>query len=619
MIWRAGAAPDGNYIMSTSPAKRLEMNIGKHDPASLEQNIAARFGCVPNFFRLAAADPRVSAHLWDFAQFAYLDNPLPSLFKERLFVYLSRVCQVRYCTARHVGFLIGLGSPAGDLNCAPQTAEAVLPLLKLPLARGEIFAALLRICRELDSPIRVFPPPDSAAERALFACAAHVFLQTPDAPPASAALHAVFDPPSLEHLHLFLSFVRIAHDWTRLHPEITFEDDVFALLKTHPGVADAILHDPESAGSLPPRDTTVRDLVSAIPAAVYACDSEGRLIYHNHKATDLWDREPQSDDPPWAFLEWRKLLQADGTPFRPEEEPIRGVMASGSPVINQELALERPGAPRIDVLVNMAPLRDSAGCVQGTVCIVQDISCIKRAQQERERLVDELKRSNHELSRFSYALAHDLNAPVRSVRALTQLLIRRTDTTSPDAAHLAGLIEKAALGMEQLVDSLLKYAHAGQGEIRRELVSTQATLDAVRVSLADLIEQGGARISYSGLPAVEADPVLLHQLFQNLIANAIKYHRPGHAPVIVIEGEQSEEGWQFSVADNGQGIPPERQREIFEPLKRLHGSEIPGSGLGLALCRTIVARHGGRIWVESGGQGSGAAFCFTLAHPAPKS
>src|SRR5580658_5955905 len=99
----------------------------------LNSEVAARFGHVPNFFRLASSDPTITRNLWGFAQFAYLDNPMPSLFKERLFVYLSRFCEVRYCIARHVGFLVGLGRPAGDWTCLPQQVEAILPLLRRPL------------------------------------------------------------------------------------------------------------------------------------------------------------------------------------------------------------------------------------------------------------------------------------------------------------------------------------------------------------------------------------------------------------------------------------------------------------------------------------------------------
>jgi hypothetical protein len=139
----------------------------------LEQDVANRFGVLPNFFRLASSDPKITANLWGFAQFAYLDNPMPSLFKERLFVYLSKFCEVRYCIARHIGFLVGLGRPAGDPACLPQTIEAVLPLLQHDLPRGEALSSHLKLCAE---PANGFPEPDSAAEQAVMACATHVFL-----------------------------------------------------------------------------------------------------------------------------------------------------------------------------------------------------------------------------------------------------------------------------------------------------------------------------------------------------------------------------------------------------------------------------------------------------------
>jgi len=166
--------------------------------------------------------------------------------------------------------------------------------------------------------------------------------------------------------------------------------------------------------------------------------------------------------------------------------------------------------------------------------------------------------------------------------------------------------------MERLIDSLLRYAQAGQGQLNRQRVAVDSIIESVRMTLSPLIIETSARIVCEPLPAVEADPVLLEQLLQNLVANALQYHRHGEAPVIEISGGHSGEVWQFAVKDNGQGIPLNDQNRVFEPLKRLHGSETPGTGLGLALCRTIVARHGGRIWVESEGPGCGAIFRFTL-------
>jgi light-regulated signal transduction histidine kinase (bacteriophytochrome) len=224
----------------------------------------------------------------------------------------------------------------------------------------------------------------------------------------------------------------------------------------------------------------------------------------------------------------------------------------------------------------------------------------------------ELERSNRELAQFSYNVSHDLQAPVRNVRTLTQLLARHDGRLQEDSSHLLNLIEQSAAGMELLIRSLLRYAQAGQGQLNRQRVSIDQIIESVRMTLAPLIAKTGAKIICKPLPMVEADPVLLEHLFQNLLANGIQYHRPEEAPVVEISGEASKEGWQFAVKDNGQGIPRDYQDGIFEPLKRLHGSETPGTGLGLALCNSIVARHGGRIWVESEGSGHGAIFCFTL-------
>ena len=626
---------------------------------SSEQRVATRFGTLPNFFRLAANDPSIAANLWAFAQFGYLDNPLPSLFKERLFVYLSRFCDVRYCIARHLGFLVGLGHPAGDPACLPQTVEEVLPLLRCALPRGDAMTPLVDACRNLERPISKYPAPDTPAERALFACATHVFLQSSDAMRAHEALRLVLDPTHLEHLNVFLAFVRTAHYWTKIHPELAFEDDIVQLLNTHEVLAECILKDPETQPdglsrtisaeleslealrhqnadianayeslhidhedlkqSLRERETSIRELVSAIPAAVYACDGAGAIVYCNSRAVELWGREPEFDGQPWSFLDSRRLYRNDGTRVDPRHAPVRQVFATGLPVVNQELVVERPDASRVHVLANIAPLRDASGLVWGAVNIFQDVTEIKCRQQEREQLLQELARSNRELSQFSYAVSHDLQEPVSSIRALTRLLVRREGAPPEDALHLATLIEKASDGMQRLIESMLKYAQCGQGQLSRKTISADAVIESVLVSLASLIASTNAHIVCRPLPEVDADPIQLRQVFENLIANSIKYSEPGRSPLIEVSGEPLEDGWRFTITDNGQGIPREHQQMVFEPLKRLHGSATPGTGLGLAMCRAIILRHGGRIWVESKGASHGSTFRFTLSRTTPQS
>ena len=134
----------------------------------------------------------------------------------------------------------------------------------------------------------------------------------------------------------------------------------------------------------------------------------------------------------------------------------------------------------------------------------------------------------------------------------------------------------------------------------------------MRVRLSDAIQASGAKIDYESMPVIEADRIQLEQVFQNLLSNAIQYRKPAETPHISVSMERIGEEWACSIEDNGQGIPPECLERIFEPFKRLHGRDIPGTGMGLALCQRIIGRHGGRIWAESAGTGCGAIIRFVL-------
>ncbi len=222
----------------------LEANPG--DLRNLQIKIESRFGVLPNFFRLAPKSPEVTANLWEFAQFAYLDNPLPSLFKERLFVYLSRFCKARYSVARHVGFLVGLGHPSGDNQCPIQTIEEIMRLLRRPFPRAERLKPHVSGLAARKAPLAKLPKPDSALEETIFACAAHVFLQTPDAPRCLDAINRAFGESRFEYLMTFLAFVHTAHYWTSVHTELEVEEDIQRLLATYEALAECLLNDPES-------------------------------------------------------------------------------------------------------------------------------------------------------------------------------------------------------------------------------------------------------------------------------------------------------------------------------------------------------------------------------------
>jgi PAS domain S-box-containing protein len=241
--------------------------------SDLQRAVHDRFGVLPNFFMLSPETPEITEKLWAFAQAAYLDNPLPSVFKERLFVHLSRFCAVRYCIARHTGFLIGLGRPAGDKEAQAESVLDVVKLLQRPLPRGAELESRLSFCAQFPAPLVEMPTADTQMEDGLFSLASHVFLQTPDAPACLAELQRLLGAVRLQYLLLFLSFVRAAHYWTRVHPEIQFEDDIKQLLATREALASCILGDPEDS-----TDKFTQSILDELPALRLKADKAIGLL-----------------------------------------------------------------------------------------------------------------------------------------------------------------------------------------------------------------------------------------------------------------------------------------------------------------------------------------------------
>jgi len=240
-----------------------------------------------------------------------------------------------------------------------------------------------------------------------------------------------------------------------------------------------------------------------------------------------------------------------------------------------------------------------------------------RRNAEITRLNHELERSNIELDAFAYAASHDLQEPVRTVRAYAQLLHRRFGANlEGEARDLLKVIENSASRMGNLISVLLTYGQVGGSSLRdRQAVSLEDVLRLAMMNLAASIGSSSAVITSDKLPTVNADPDQLTQVFQNLIGNSIKYRTPDKPPRIHVTSELEDRFWRISVQDNGEGFNPEEADVIFGAFKRLHGRDIPGTGIGLALCKRIVEHHGGRIRAESKGEGKGAVFSFTLPEP----
>ncbi len=223
-----------------------------------------------------------------------------------------------------------------------------------------------------------------------------------------------------------------------------------------------------------------------------------------------------------------------------------------------------------------------------------------------------MARSNQDLEQFAAVVSHDLQEPLRTISGFVQLLQKKYANQLDAEADT--FIEHAVDGakrMERLIKDLLAYSRVGTR--RREPVPSDAS-GALRQAMHNLhesIQETGAEITHGELPTVRADPSQLAQLFQNLLGNAIKF-RSEAPPKIHVDARRDGDCWQFSVSDNGIGIDPKFQNEIFEVFRRLHTrGQYGGTGIGLAICKKIVDRHGGRIWVESQ-PGQGATFHFTL-------
>ncbi|MDQ3636719.1 MAG: PAS domain S-box protein [Actinomycetota bacterium] len=256
--------------------------------------------------------------------------------------------------------------------------------------------------------------------------------------------------------------------------------------------------------------------------------------------------------------------------------------------------------------------RDASGRGVGMVGTIQDITERKRAEAELEALVDELRRSNAELEQFAYVASHDLQEPLRMVSSFTQLLRRRYEGQLDETAdEFIGYAVDGASRMQTLINALLEYSRVGTRGRPFAAVDTEGVFGAALANLRNAVAESGAEVVSGGLPTVPGDQVQLMQLFQNLISNAIKF-KGEERPLVRVEARWQGGEWLFSVEDNGIGIGPEYRERIFVIFQRLHGrQEYSGTGIGLALCKKIVERHGGKIWVESE-PGRGSTFFFTL-------
>ncbi len=266
------------------------------------------------------------------------------------------------------------------------------------------------------------------------------------------------------------------------------------------------------------------------------------------------------------------------------------------------------------------PFFDEEGRFKGYRGVGKDITrrkldeaALREAHDELEIKARELSRSNEELQQFAYVASHDLQEPLRMISSYTQLLERRyADKLDANAREFMDFIVDGAARMKQLIEDLLAYSRVGTRGREFQATSSGAALAKALANLRAAQEASGATVTHEEMPEVRADGAQLTQIFQNLVGNAMKFRGP-EAPRIHVSAQTRDEVWVFTVQDNGIGLDPQYADRIFMMFQRLHNkAEYPGTGIGLAIVKKIVERHGGRIWVDSE-PGKGSTFGFTIA------
>jgi PAS domain S-box-containing protein len=328
----------------------------------------------------------------------------------------------------------------------------------------------------------------------------------------------------------------------------------------------------------------IRALLESAPDAVVVVADGGRIVLVNRQTEELFGYSRE------------ELLGRSAEMLIPER--LREVEAHHmgyflSPETRQtgaalELVGLRSDGNELPIEITFSPLRTDEGLL--VYASIRDIT-------ERKLIEEELRRSNHDLEQFAYVASHDLSEPLRVIAGFTDLLSRRyRGQLDEDADKFIDFIVSGVERMQSLIDDLLAYSRAGRGQLELRDVDAGAVVRDVLWSLEPQIEAQNVDVQVGELPMVRAERTALRQIFQNLVANAIKFS-DSERPLVRIGARRTGSGWCFDIQDNGPGIEPRHAERVFELFQRLHGREVAGSGMGLAIVKRLTERHGGRVWV----------------------
>ena len=331
-------------------------------------------------------------------------------------------------------------------------------------------------------------------------------------------------------------------------------------------------------------------------------DKDGKLLRVNKAFANVFGAEPEE------LIGKACYEVVHGTKKPWPECPMKQMLETKKPVVS-EFFEPRLG---IHLEVSGSPILNKEGEFVAFVHVTKDITERKRMEEELKQTLAELERSNAELEEFAYVASHDLQEPLRMVASYLQLIERRyKNRLDKDADEFIAFAVDGATRMQKMINKVLLYSRIGKQSKPLRPIDCEDILDQVVANLAASIQESGVIVTRDPLPTVMANDALLIELFQNLIGNAVKF-RGKKLPGIHIKAEKKGSDWVFSVRDNGIGVDPRHAERIFQIFQRLHGrNKYPGTGIGLAVCKKIVERFGGRIWVESE-TGKGSTFYFTI-------
>ena len=375
----------------------------------------------------------------------------------------------------------------------------------------------------------------------------------------------------------------------------------------------------QQAAVLRKAELKFRSLLAAAPDAMIISSEEGTINLINAQVESMFGFQRSE-----LVGQSLQLIVPDWT--APVHPASRASAPNAELVLKESIAFRKDGTA-FPVEISVSPLQTEEGLF--IISAIRDISERKRAEDEiRElntslelRVVERthelrqsneaLRQSNEDLNQFAYAASHDLQEPLRMVALYSEILRQKYDgQLDSEADSFISSIITGARRMEMLLKDLLAYSQVGSAAGPSQEVDCNIIMQEVLLNLNAAITENQAEITWDKLPVIQAHPIRIVQLFQNLVGNAIKYRRD-EPPRIHASAERDGDRWLFVVQDNGIGIKPEYAKQVFGVFKRLHGRDYPGTGIGLAICQRIVERYDGRIWVDSE-PGVGSRFCFWL-------